>query len=164
MQVSNMEDFRSVPEEVENLLKEIEATRDTLKAVSSRLAAIEKHVRRAFQVPKPPKKAARPSRSASSLNRDQLLARFDEIRSRAAATAESDDDTVLGGWADEDLRALAAELGASNTKKLSLVKIRSLIMQKVRESVMLGTDTLRGIQQHGPRDPAVPGSDTESDA
>jgi len=79
-----MEDFRSVPEEVQNLLKEIEATRDTLKAVSSRLAAIEKHVRRAFQVPKPTKRTARPARRASSLNRDQLLARFDDIRARAA--------------------------------------------------------------------------------
>jgi hypothetical protein len=159
-----MEDFRSVPEEVQNLLKEIEATRDTLKAVSSRLAAIEKHVRRAFQVPKPGEKAARPARPTSSLDRDQLLARFDAIRSQAAANAAMDDDAILGGWADEDLRALAAELGVSNTKKLSLERTRSLIMQKVRESVMLGTDTLRGIQQHGPRDPAVPSSDTESDA
>ena len=156
-----MDDFRSVPDEVQKLLTEIEATKDTLKAVSSRLAAIEKHVRRAFQVPKPTRKVSRRARPVSSLNREQLLAHFDAIRSQAAAGSRSDRDDLLDDLTDEDLRALAAELGATNTKKLSLDRVRTFVMQKVRESVLLGTDMLRGIEQHGPRDPSVPNSGSE---
>lgn len=150
-----MEDFRSVPEEVQKLLSEIEATRDTLKSVSARLASIERHVRRAFQVPKPAKKTAA-RRPESALTREQLLGRFDELRSRMASTSV-DDEGVLNGWGDDDLRALARELGASNTKKLSVAKIRAFVIQKVKESVMLGTNSLRGIQ-HGARDQTEPGS------
>jgi hypothetical protein len=146
-----MDDFRSVPEEVQNLLREIEATKDTLKGVSARLASIEKHIRRAFQVPKPAKKVVGLGRPDSTLTREQLLGRFDEIRSRVARDTSADDNTVLDDWSENDVRALARELGASNTKKLSLAKIRAFVMQKVRESVMLGTNSLRGIQ-HGSRD------------
>jgi hypothetical protein len=150
-----MEEFRSVPEEVQKLLGEIEATKDTLKGVSARLASIEKHVRRAFQVPRPTKKAAGSTRTASNLSREQLLGRFDELRSRLDADASVDDDAVFSSWNDDDLRALANELGAANTKKLSIPKTRAFVLQKVRESVMLGTNSLRGIQ-HGAMEQVEP--------
>lgn len=158
-----MDDFRSVPEEVQNLLREIEATKDTLKGVSVRLASIEKHIRRAFQVPKPAKKSAGSSRRESTLTREQLLVRFDEIRSRVARDTSGDDNTALDNWSENDVRALARELGASNTKNLSLARIREFVMQKVRESVMLGTNSLRGIQ-HGARDQTETRSHVDADS
>jgi hypothetical protein len=140
-----MDEFRSVPEEVGNLLREIEATKASLKEISTRLTGIEKHVRRAFQVPTQSAKRTPARKSASLLRQDQLLELFDNLRSRATS-ADTLSNDLVAEIAEEDLRALAQELGVPNVNKQSAGRIRASVLQKVRESVMLGTNSLRGIE------------------
>lgn len=144
-----MNEFRSIPEEVQRLLKEVRDAKETLKTISARLTSIEKHVRRAFQVPRPPhqSKARAEQPRASSMSRDQLLSGFDVVRAKFVESNSMASEELLTDYADEDLRALAKELGVSNTRKLGLNGIRDAVMQKVRESALLGTNALRGAEQ-----------------
>ena len=144
-----MNEFRSVPEEVQRLLNEVQDAKETLKTISARLTSIEKHVRRAFQVPRPPhqRKARAEQPRASSMSRDQLLSGFDVVRAKFVESNSMAGDELLTDYADEDLRALAKELGVSNTRKLGLNRLRDAVMQKVRESSLLGTSALRGVEQ-----------------
>ena len=145
-----MSDFRSPSEEVLRLLHEIETTQASLREIASRLSATEKHVRRAFQIPKvsrSTKKLADGLHAAAS-DRATLLAVFDRVRNVYSADETTESTRTLSELSEIDLRALARELGISSQRKASVRKVQERILQKARESSLLGGDTsLRGSEE-----------------
>ena len=143
-----MNEFRSQQEEVERLLSEIEDTKDVLKKISARLSGIEKHVRRAFQIPKPVRERKAPSgKTLSAKSREELMTRFDDVRNLYVESAPWAADRALSETPDDELRAIAKEIGLPDARKSGISQLRAGIMQKVRESSLLGTDSLRGAEK-----------------
>jgi hypothetical protein len=145
-----MAEFRSGTEEIDKLIAEIGETKATLKGMAVRLDAIEKHLRRVFQLPKP-SRPARGQRSAqvdTAHNRDALLAMFDDLRHAQASGDMAAVDVILARLPEPDARALAKEIGIAGAKKNGLAKVRQSILQRVRESVLLGAGSLRGPEEN----------------
>lgn len=145
-----MTEFRSVPEEVARVLKELEATRASLQTIAKSLTSMEKHIRRAFDIPKPlrERKAQSSRLGERSQDRTALLARFDLLRKDFAGSDPTGVANAMREYTDVDLRALARELGLSGARKVSLTKVNEFIVQKLRESALLGGSAmLMGVEE-----------------
>lgn len=150
-QVNREPDFRSVPAEVENLLADLREQRIILREMTARLAAIEKHVRRAFQVPKSPPKT-RGNRSSVTprvyVGAPQLQQLFDELRSLWMRERTDEVQAKLSALSLEDLRALAAEVGSQGGAKTPRSRLVSAIIGKLRESALLGSNLTLSSPPH----------------
>ncbi len=128
------------------MLSELESVKEAVRTLSIRVAAIDKHLRRVYQLPK----ASRPLRRATepSADREAILRRFDQLRAlyvNAGAAAADDQLNALG---DNDLRDLVRELGLPNSRKASARRLRDFVAQRLRESSLLGTGSvLRGPEE-----------------
>lgn len=134
------EDFRSTPQEVEHLLKQIAETKDALREISARVANIERHVKRAFSVAEQPRqKQSRrsPAPSQPTLTAEGARQLFEELR---AIFKDSGRDGVaprLSKIELADLKFLVQELGAPLPNKPSRPSLLSAILSRLNESVML---------------------------
>lgn len=144
-----MTEFRSPPEEVTRLLAELRDVKEAVRGLATRVTAIDKHIRRAYQIPNAPRVSRPPRRSSpSSPSRDVILRRFDALRSTFVNLGAAETDTSLASIATDDLRDLARELGLPNAGKASIERIRALILQRLRESALLGVGTvLKGAEE-----------------
>lgn len=133
------------------MVSELESVKEAVRALASRVAAIDKHLRRVYQLPK----ASRPSRlprraTEPPADREAILRRFDELRAlyvSAGPAAAEDQLKAIGG---DDLRDLVRELGLPNSRKASAQRLRDLVTQRLRESSLIGSGSvLRGPEEAG---------------
>jgi hypothetical protein len=135
--------FRTPSEELQKLLGELARISADLREISMRVSQIDRHVRRAFKVPKMAPNADRAmrrpgSRPAPTLSRDAALALFEELTHLARGQ----------GLGAADLKLLAHELGISFQSKPSRKTLRSRVIGRVNESIMLS----RNVNVREPRD------------
>lgn len=138
--------FRSKEEELERLLKEIEAVKSTVKEIGATVARIERHVKRAFDVPKlHPKKASTKKKheptngqdSTPRISAKEARAIFDDL---SVLFDESQSDAIedrLQKMAIPDLRILASELGVTLRSRPSKKSLCSGIIGRLNERKML---------------------------
>lgn len=134
--------LRSAPEEVTRLLQELVVQRELLREISARIAAIEKHVRRAFQVPKAKSKPRGHEHAPGAARRSssELLALFDQLRALWTTGHTADAKDMLGALPTDELRLLSAELGGESGKRMSRTALSDAVTRKLRESEMLGSN------------------------
>jgi hypothetical protein len=138
-------DFRSEPEELRRVLAELHSTREALQDLSTKVAAMERHLRRVFSLPRPAqRKRATRLPSAPDLAERTPFEHFDRIRLQYEKDPSAA-ETLLKDLGEGQLRALARDIGVSASQKTSNTKLRAAILLKVRESVMLGSNVLRGV-------------------
>jgi hypothetical protein len=137
------EGFRTPPEELRHLLDELAAVRATLRDIGGRLAQIERHVKRAFNVP------PRPTSSASSrgsvraalppptLSPAQALSVFDELAPLLEDRGREAVEERLSTLGLSDLKLIAQELGAPLPRKPSRRALGVAILGRVNESRLL---------------------------
>ena len=128
------------------MLTELQSVKEAVSALASRVAAIDKHLRRVYQIPKPAR-PSRPSLGASELpvDREAVLRRFDKLRALYTSVGPAGADAALKEMDEKDLRNIVRELGLPNSRKSSVQKLRELVGQRLRESSLLGSGTeLRG--------------------
>lgn len=146
-----MTEFRSPPEEVERMLSELESVKEAIRALAGRVAAIDKHLRRVYQVPSASRRG-RSSRQPAvpSADREAILGRFDSLRSLYMNHGAEAVENPLKAIGEDDLRDLARELGLPNSRKGGVQRLRDLITQRLRESSLLGVGSvLRGPEERG---------------
>jgi hypothetical protein len=145
--------FRTPSEELQKLLGELARISADLREISMRVSQIDRHVRRAFKVPKMAPNADRAmrrpgSRPAPTLSRDAALALFEELTHLARGQGLGAAEGRLETLGLPDLKLLAHELGISFQSKPSRKTLRSRVIGRVNESIMLS----RNVNVREPRD------------
>jgi hypothetical protein len=127
-------------EELTKLSREIALLREELRAASTALNRIEKRLKLVFPVYEP-QENKRPTASRnlppSQRSREELLGQFEEL---LKATIEGGDSAFADrcrAIPEQDLVALAFELGVSDRKHISVAKARTGIRGRVQESMLL---------------------------
>jgi hypothetical protein len=141
-------DFTPPQEELQRVSGEIAVLRRDFQTALAALGRIEKRLRAAF--PNYPSKkpaserVSAADRPASTKSREQLLADFDSL---VAATRERGDSGFhwsLGRLPDQEILAMAYELGVASPKKTSVKKARDGIRKRIQESLLLTFEHKKG--------------------
>jgi len=134
-------DFTPPSEELQRLADEISLLRRDFQTGIATLGRMEKRLKAAFPAYETKKKSRPQSseepRSASGKTPDQLNADFDSL---LVATKERGDvgfESAISAFPDEDVIALAHELGIGSLKTTSVRKAREGVRKRVQESLLL---------------------------
>lgn len=137
------EAFRTPPEELRHLLDQITELKITLRDIAGRVSQIERHVKRAFRVPKSPKPgaaSARPPRPAlppPTLSPSQALSVFDELALLLENHGREAVEGRLSSLGLSDLKLIVQELGVPLPSKPSRKALGAAILGRVNESRLL---------------------------
>jgi len=132
-------EFPQPGEEVKRLASEIEGLRGEMQMSFRKLAQMEKRLRSVFpNLPKKPKALPNQMRPASSKSEAQLQADFQNILKAVEESGPKGFDTAISALPQEDVIALAVELGVGNLKRTSLNKAIEGIRKRVQERRLLG--------------------------
>jgi len=142
-------DFTPPSEELQRLAEEISLLRRDFQAASAALGRIEKRLKATFPAYAPKKETSRhssspKSRPQSTKSRDELMANFDSL---IAATNEKGDagfESFISTLPDQDVIALAYELGVGSLKTTSTKKAREGIRKRTEESLLLSFQSKKG--------------------
>ena len=152
--------FRNKEEELERLVQEMEAVKNTIKEIGATVARIERHIKRAFDVPKPSPKRAPPKKkheptngqdATPTISAKEAQAIFDDL---SVLFDESQGDAIkdrLQKMAIPDLRILANELGVTLRSRPSKKSLCSGIIGRLNERKMLS----RNVNLTQPQSSAV---------
>jgi hypothetical protein len=144
-------DFTPPSEELPRLAEEINLLRRDFQTGIATLSRIEKRLRAAFPTYAPKKlpraKSSSEPRSASTKTEHELNTTFDSL---LAATKERGDigfETSVSALPDQDLIALAHELGIGTPKAPSIKKARAGIRKRIQDSLLLTYQRKNDSQQ-----------------
>ncbi len=138
--------FRSKEEELRKLTQEIAEIKSSIKAISSAVDRIERHVKRAFGVPSKPqgKKAAssqkgerKQSKEQPSITPEQALTIFDELSTLWDREKPQEIEGRLRDMTVPDLKLIAHELGITFPTKPSKKSLCAGIIGRLNERAML---------------------------
>ncbi|MBV9157730.1 MAG: hypothetical protein JO097_15810 [Acidobacteriaceae bacterium] len=134
--------FRSPGEELARLNNELAEIRGILRDATTRLAQIERHVKRAFGVPESPKSAAAPRPKdlrggEPSISPEEALEIFRELTDISRAQGSTAVEGRLERMSIPDLKLMAHELGVSFSSKPGRKNLHGGIRGRISESVML---------------------------
>jgi hypothetical protein len=133
------DEFPQPGEEIKRLASEIEALRGDMQASFRKLAQMEKRLRSVFpNLPKKPKAIPEQSRQPSSKSEEQLKEDFQRILKAVEDSGPHGFDSAIASLPQEDVIALAVELGVGQPKRTSLIKAIDGIRKRVQERRMLG--------------------------
>lgn len=132
-------EFPQPSEEVKRLVSEIEALRGDMQSSFRKLAQMEKRLRAVFpNLPRKPKPAPNQPRPASNKSEGQLQADFQTILKAVEETGSQGFDATISALPQEDVIALAVELGVGQPKRTSFNKAVEGIRKRVQERRLLG--------------------------
>jgi hypothetical protein len=132
-------EFPQPSEEIKRLASEIEALRGEMQGSFRKLTQMEKRLRAAFpNLPKKPKAMPERLRQQSTKSEEQLKEDFQRILSAVEESGAQGFDSVVTSLPQEDVIALAVELGVGQPKRTSLDKAIDGIRKRVQERRMLG--------------------------
>jgi hypothetical protein len=132
-------EFPQPGEEVKRLASEIEALRGEMQLSFRKLAQMEKRLRAVFpNLPQKPKAIAHQERPASGKSEAQLQADFQTILKAVEESGPRGFETAIAALPQEDVIALAVELGVGQPKRTSLNKAIEGIRKRVQERRLLG--------------------------
>jgi hypothetical protein len=132
-------EFPQPNEEVKRLASEIEALRGEMQLSFRKLAQMEKRLRAVFpNLPQKPKAIPHQERQASSKSEAQLQADFQAILKAVEESGPRGFETTIAALPQEDVIALAVELGVGQPKRTSLNKAIEGIRKRVQERRLLG--------------------------
>lgn len=144
-----LSDFTPPSEELQRLADEISLLRRDFQAGIGALGRMEKRLKAAFPAYAPKKQSCSPSSgeppSRSGKTPDQLNADFDSL---LVATKERGDvgfESAITAFPDQDVIALAHELGIGSLKTTSVKKAREGVRKRVQESLLLSYERKNGI-------------------
>jgi hypothetical protein len=137
--------FRTPPEEVQELARELSQVRALLKEISIRLSQIERHAKRALGPLYPPKggKRDRPFTSQGrkvtegTVKVDEVNKIFEDLTNLWKEKGGEAVEQKLAALSVPDLNLIAHELGASRGSKPSRKSLQAAIVGRVNESIML---------------------------
>jgi hypothetical protein len=135
------EDFIEPSEEIQRLAQEISLLRREAQNINSALGRIEKRLRAAFHYYPKPKASAKgqPKTEDQKLSktRDELMTLFEKLIEATKQNGDVGFSSEIGKITEEDLVALAYELGVTDGKRISQKKAREAIRKRVQESLLL---------------------------
>jgi len=132
-------EFPQPGEEVTRLASEIEALRGDMQASFRKLAQMEKRLRAVFpDLPKKPKTIPQEARPQSTKSEEQLKEDFQRMLKAVDESGPHGFDSAIAALPQEDVIALAVELGVGQPKRTSLGKAIDGIRKRVQERRMLG--------------------------
>jgi hypothetical protein len=132
-------EFPQPAEEVKRLASEIEALRGDMQASFRKLAQMEKRLRSVFpNLPKKPKALPEKARQPTNKSEEQLKEDFQRILKAVEESGPQGFDSVVASLPQEDVIALAVELGIGQPKRTSFSKAIEGIRKRVQERRMLG--------------------------
>ena len=141
-------DFIPPSEELQRLAEEISLLRRDFQTGMATLSRIEKRLKVAFPgyAPKKPtrQQPSSDSRPLSTKSRDDLMTDFDSL---IAATKERGDvgfESFLSTLPEQDVIALAHELGVGSPKATSTKRARDGIRKRIQESLLLTFESKKG--------------------
>ena len=140
-------DFLTPEDDLRRIAEEISALRRDLSAMKSALNRIEKRLKVAYSsysqvLPEKSRKSISPP-ITSQKSREQLLGVYDSMVQMLKAEGDNAFERSIRALPDEDILALAQELGLGSISKLSLKKAKLGIRQRAQESSMLSFDPIR---------------------
>lgn len=142
--IKNDSDFRTPDEELVLLQEEISGIRSLIREATIKLGQIERHVKRAFPKYKPIKVSSTKKINStimdgnkSSLTRETALKYFDTLRHIAQNEGDNSIEKRLSILSMADMRYLSQELGLPSGSKLSRSKLKSGILGRLNESILL---------------------------
>jgi len=130
------------------MAEEIGLLRRDFQAAIAALGRMEKRLRAAFPN-YPAKKPASgrlssAERPASTKSRDELLADFDSLVATTRERGESGFESSIASLPEQDVLAMAYELGVASPKKSSVKKARQGIRKRIQESLLLTFEQKKG--------------------
>jgi predicted nucleic acid-binding Zn-ribbon protein len=132
-------EFPQPGEEVKRLASEIEALRGDMQMAFRKLTQMEKRLRSVYpDLPKRPKALANQQRPQSTKSDAQLQTDFQNILKAVEESGPPGFDSAISALPQEDIIALAVELGAAQPKRTSLNKAIEGIRKRVQERRLLG--------------------------
>jgi hypothetical protein len=132
-------EFPEPGEEVKRLASEIEALRGEMQMSFRKLVQMEKRLRSVFPtLPKKLKAMPGHERPASSKNEAELEADFQSLLKAVEQSGPHGFDSVISSLPQEDVIALALELGVGQPKRTSFNKAVEGIRKRVQERRLLG--------------------------
>lgn len=133
------DEFPQPGDEIKRLASEIEALRGDMQMAFRKLAQMEKRLRATFpNLPKKPKPIPEQLRQPSSKSEEQLKEDFQRILKAVEESGPQGFDSVIASLAQEDVIALAVDLGVGQPKQTSLSKALDGIRKRVQERRLLG--------------------------
>lgn len=132
-------EFPQPGEEIKRLASEIEALRGDMQMSFRKLAQMEKRLRAVFpNLPKKPKASTAQPRQLSTKSEEQLKEDFQRILKAVEESGPQGFDSIISSLPQEDVIALAVELGVGQLKRTTLNKAIDGIRKRVQERRMLG--------------------------
>lgn len=132
-------EFPEPGEEVKRLANEIEGLREDLQSAGRKLAQMERRLRAVFpNLPKKPRGIKAERRSPSTKSPEQLKEDFQSILAAVKASGPQGFDAAVAALPQEDVVALAIELGVGQAKRTTLNKAIEGIRKRIQERMMLG--------------------------
>lgn len=143
------DDFATPPEELKRVAEEISRLREQIQSASAVLGRIEKRLKLAFpnypQNKKAQPKSPAGERAVSNKSRDELLQLFENVLEATKLHGDAGYAAEIAKIADEDVTALAFEVGISGSKRISTKKAREGIRKRIQESLLLSSHRPAGI-------------------
>lgn len=138
--------FRTRKQELERLVREIEDVKNNVRDISATVSRIERHVRRAFDVPVPPKDTVSRKKGSETTNArgetptistDDALGIFDDLAVLFSGGQAAMAQERLDQMSAPDLRLLAHELGVTFHSRPSRKSLCSGIIRRLHERALL---------------------------
>ena len=133
--------FRDTNQEVLHLLKELSEMKTVLKETSQKISQIERHVKRAFQIPSKPKEKNKQltakGNAEPTIDGSQALKIFDELSDSWIGEKTDEIKNSLSEMLTPDLKLMAHELGLTFKSKPSKNSLCSSIMGRLNERYMM---------------------------
>jgi hypothetical protein len=159
--------FRDKHQELEHLVQELKQTKDLMKDISSKMTQIERHVKRAFLPVQANKRDVKGKAGGktprivekSTINEEQALAIFDELKSLSLSERGNEALERLEKMIVPDLRMIAHEVGLAFASKPSKKLLISRIRGRINESMLLS----KNVNVTQPRSALLGNNEEKSD-
>jgi hypothetical protein len=148
-------EFAEPIEEVRRVAEEISLLRRDILAASATLGRIERRLKSAFpNYPEKRKETKREKteRAISSRTAQELQSFFDDLVSHTQYGGDSGFALKIGELSDDDVIALATEVGVSSRSRLSRNKATDGVRKRVQEAMQLQFEKKSNPQQKNPAD------------
>lgn len=148
-------EFNEPTEELRRVAEEIGLLRRDIQTASATLGRIERRLKAVF--PNYPAKKKEPKRnkterSVSLKTTQELQSIFNDLVTQTQNSGDSGFASRIGKLSDEDVVALATEVGVSSKNRLSRNKATEGVRKRVQEAVQLQFEKKISPQQKNPAD------------
>jgi hypothetical protein len=134
-------DFTPPSEELQRLAEEISLLRRDLQTSMAALGRIEKRLKVAFPAYAPKRQvrqlSSSNSRPSSTKSREDLMTDFESLSAATKQGGDTGFESFLSALPEQDVIALAYELGVGSAKTTSARKAREGIRKRIQESLLL---------------------------